>query len=238
LRPHPYTSGSFRLGAELDLAGARKKGKALGYLQPLWDTPGRGILSVGTIEPRKNHAYLLDAFDLLRQRDVDVSLILVGRSGWGNSETLERIQRHRDFGTRLLHLGNASDRDLSEAIERSDCLVCPSLAEGFGLPVVEGLVYGLEVFASEIPPFREIGDGHCHFFDLDSPASLADQLEEWFAEREQGKAAAKRSAFSWPNWEESTREFIELSLQLAGSGIPSPARSAAESDTRAALKTL
>jgi alpha-1,2-rhamnosyltransferase len=220
LRPHPYTSGSFRLGAELELANEGKRKSR--YLQPLLDAPGKGILIIGTIEPRKNHAYILDTFDILRQRDSDVSLIIIGRPGWKNSETLERIRSHRDFGTRLLHFDNATDRDLAEAMERSDCLVCPSIAEGFGLPVIEGLMRGLEVFASDIPPFREIGTGYCRFFNLNSPVFLADQLEKWFAETRSGKVIATEKKFSWPDWEESTREFIQLTLNLAGSIRPGP----------------
>ena len=218
MRPHPYASGSFRLGAELDLAN--KRNKTSRYLQPLWNIPSKAILSIGTIEPRKNHAYILDTFDILRQRDFDVSLVIIGRPGWKSSEILERIRSHRDFGTRLLHFDNATDRDLAEAIERSDCLVCSSIAEGFGLPVVEGLMRGLEVFASDIPSFREIGTVHCHFFNLDSPVSLADQLEKWFAETRNGKAIENENEFIWPDWEESTSEFIQLTLNLAA-GIQS-----------------
>ncbi len=218
LRLHSYTSGSFRLGAELDLANEKKKKSR--YLQPLWDTPGKGILSIGTIEPRKNHVYILDTFDILRQRGSDVSLIIIGRPGWKNSKILERIRNHHDFGTRLLHFDNASDRDMAEAIERSDCLVCSSIAEGFGLPVVEGLIRGIEVFASDILSFREIGTGHCRFFNLKSPFSLADQLEKWFTETRSGKGFAKEKEFTWPDWEESTREFIQLTLNLAA-GIQS-----------------
>ncbi|HDS16661.1 MAG TPA: glycosyltransferase [Proteobacteria bacterium] len=148
-------------------------------MQPLWNTPGKAILTIGTIEPRENHLLLLDAYDLLRAKDVDVSLIIIGRPGWKNREVIDRIRGHADFGTRLLHLDNASDRDLSEAIERADCLVCPSLAEGFGLPVVEGLMHGLTVFASDIPVFRESGENFCRFFKLDSPDELVLLLEEW-----------------------------------------------------------
>lgn len=217
LRQRPYASGHFRLGAELDLANERSKKTC--YLHPLREAPGMVILCIGTIEPRKNYAFMLDAFDILRQRNADISLIIIGRPGWKNSEIIERIRGHRDFGTRLLHFDNASDRDLAEAIERSDCLVCPSIAEGFGLPLVEGLVRGLVVFASDIPSFREIGNGYCHFFNTNSPVSLADQLEKWIAENRRGKAIAMENKFSWPDWEESTKEFIQLTLKLADSKV-------------------
>ncbi len=210
-----FISGSFRLGAELDCI--REKIKNPEHLQPIWDTPGRAILTVGTIEPRKNYSYLLDAYDLLRNRDINVSLIIVGRPGWKNADIIHRIRSHPDFESRLLHLANASDRDLAEAIERADCMVCPSIAEGFGLPVVEGLMRGLSVFASDIPVFHESGDGYCRFFDLNSPDSLAELLENWFAELAISAPKACSRPFSWPDWKESSREFIALVQRLAAS---------------------
>ncbi len=216
-RPHPYASGSFRLGAELECDAENKSKKISKRLQSLSDTSGMTMLSIGTIEPRKNYAYILDTFDILRQRVSDVSLIIIGRPGWSNSAILKRIRSHRDFGTRLLFFDKATDQDLAETMEIADCLVCASIAEGFGLPVVEGLMHGLEVFASDIPPFREIGTGYCHLFNLNSPVSLADQLEKRFGNTISGKKTTTKKKFSWPDWKESTREFIQLTLKLANS---------------------
>lgn len=213
LRPHPYPSGSFRLGAELDLVQVKEKPSR--YLQPIWDAPGRAILCVGTIEPRKNHNYLLDAYDLMRAQGADISLVILGKAGWKNKDVLDRIRSHSDFGTRLLHFENATDRDLAEAIERADCLVCPSIAEGFGLPVVEGMMHGLKVFASDIKVFREIGGDNCDYFDLNDPSSLAELLAGWFDLLRSGKPVSDEMSFSWPDWKSSTREFIGLSLELA-----------------------
>jgi alpha-1,2-rhamnosyltransferase len=212
IRPRPVLHAPFRLGAELDLLDREAKDPA--ELEPLWQTPGRAILAIGTIEPRKNHTFLLDVFDLLRARGVDVSLILIGRFGWKSQAVIDRIQSHPDLNSRLLHLFNASDAVLAEAISRADCLVCASLAEGFGLPVVEGLMRGNEVFASDIEVFREIGQGKCHFFRLDDPTDLADQLERWFIEKDRVVGKRDRSPFRWPNWKESAEELVSVTLSL------------------------
>lgn len=211
IRRDPVVNGSFRLGAELDQIKNGGKGKEA---EPLKGAKGRLVLCVGTIEPRKNHAYLLDAFDILRDEGEDVTLIIVGRPGWKNEEIIARIQQHQEFNTRLLHLSNASDDELSQIIERADCLVCPSLAEGFGLPVAECLMYGKKVFASDIEVFHEIGGGKCVYFDLNSPRSLADALQAWFAELDAGKQVNNQPPFVWPDWKESTYAFIELTCKL------------------------
>lgn len=216
LRSKPYVSNSFRLGAELDQAG--KEAKQTKYLHAIWGTPGRAILCLGTIEPRKNHAYLLDAFDLLRNRGVDVSLIVVGRPGWKCHEILDRMRGHHEYGERIIHFDDASDRDVAEVIERSDCLVCPSVAEGFGLPVVEAMMKGMEVFASDIASFREIKSGHLHLFDLESPVSLADQLEQWFNRLNRGEREVKHAEFDWPDWRQSTEEFLRVVKEMGGNG--------------------
>ena len=212
LRTEPCISGSFRLGAELDNVEGTSPSDPL---QPLWDTPGKAILCVGTIEPRKNHKYLLDTYDIMRNRGENVSLIIVGRVGWKSAATVERIRSHVDFGSRLLHLNNASDHDLAHAIERADCLVCPSYAEGFGLPVVEGMMRGLKVFASDIEVFREIGESQCLYFSLDKPDALANMLTDWFEIIPKSYKLKDLPAFTWPDWKESTQEFVDLTLELA-----------------------
>jgi alpha-1,2-rhamnosyltransferase len=217
IRPYSFPSGSFRLGADPNLSA--ELGKNSGCLQALWGLPGRAILTIGTIEPRKNHAYLLDAYDLLRQKNVDISLIVVGRPGWKNREIMDRIRNHPDFGIRILHLDDASDQDLAAAIDRADCLVCPSLAEGFGLPLVEGLLQRLTIFASDIPVFRESVGGFCHFFDLESPASLAKILRVWHDGFHQNEMNSQEQIFTWPDWKESANEFVQLTLSLAGFNI-------------------
>jgi glycosyltransferase involved in cell wall biosynthesis len=221
LRPYAWRAGSFPLGAELDLRDHEKERSD--NVELIWNSPGIGILAVGTIEPRKNYPLLLDAFDLLHEKHLPVSLIIIGRPGWKSSEVMARIQGHPAFGSDLIHLDDASDFDLSQAFERADCLVCSSLGEGFGLPVVEGLMHGLTVFASDIPVFREIGGDACRYFPVNSPDALASLLTEWLAERiQRGKRLGQ--GFIWPNWNESTRQFGQLVLQLAAysptPGIP------------------
>lgn len=216
LRIRPLAIITFRLGAELDLIRSpQRRSKSPVELINL---PGVVLLSIGTIEPRKNISYILDAFDHLRRRGVDVSLVIIGRRGWKCDEVINRISNHPDLGVRLLHYSNASDSLLSSAIDRADCLVNASIAEGFGLPVVEGLRQGLDVFASDIDVFREIANDYCCFFPLSDPQLLADAIQRWAFARSTVATSVGRQPFDWVGWEDSTRELMESVRALLKSG--------------------
>lgn len=209
LRPYPYRAASFTLGAELDL---QSDGAPSEEAMAIWDSPGTALLSLGTIEPRKNHQLLLDAFDLLCARNSPVTLIIVGRYGWKSDEIMQRIDSHAELGKRLIHLADASDADVREALARAGCMVCCSLDEGFGLPIVEGLVHGLKVFASDIPVFREVGGDACSYFPLGEPEALAAMLARWIDKYQRGEHRAE--SFDWPCWKESTEQFGAVVLSL------------------------
>ena len=103
---------------------------------PLPELSGlRYLLSVGTIEPRKNHALLLQAFDRLSAKDA--GLVIVGRKGWMADETLASLTGHPDFGKRVFWLTALDDQALLALYRNAYASVLPSHYEGYGLPVVE-----------------------------------------------------------------------------------------------------
>ena len=114
-------------------------------------------LAVATLEPRKNHRLLLDAFDELWRRGNDAKLVLVGAAGWRNASLLERIERHPELGRRLHWLQAVDDAALRQLYETARALLYLSEDEGFGLPVLEARELGCPVIASDIPALREAG---------------------------------------------------------------------------------
>ena len=225
LRSAPLPCAPFTLGATLDTIRPRKKDH--GLLDQIWSMPGQAMLALGTIEPRKNYRSILDAYDVLRARGLDVSLIVIGKKGWMSADLMARLARHPDFGSRLIYLANASDYVVANAFRRSDCLVCASLAEGFGLPLVEGLMHGCHVIASDIEVFREVGGAECQFFSLHDPEDLPNQLEAWFRIQCSSDQRFNQVAPHRPDWSESTHEFLDRVLQLAApldsySGLEQP----------------
>lgn len=133
------------------------------------------ILYVSTVEPRKGHDVLLDAFDILRSKDIDVQLTFVGMEGWMVTDLVQLIQNHVDFGTRLRWFRGAPDEMIVQLAAQSDIGVMPSRGEGFGLFIEEALSLGLQVVASAIPEFLERAQPNLYFSNLDA-IEIADTI--------------------------------------------------------------
>lgn len=208
-------AGNFRLGAELRRPVARSSPDSLPPLS------GFVVLAVGTIEPRKNYQVILDAFDLLCDKH-DVSLVIVGRPGWSSEDMLGRLAGHPQKGSRLLHLSDADDGALAACYQRADALVCASWAEGFGLPIVEGLCHGAPVLASDIDVFREVGGDACRYFAPDRPDALALELEQVLEQWQKGISVRQKGAFDLAiSWQDSAAQFRDEVLRLAAAASQS-----------------
>lgn len=204
---------AFRLGAdfpEIDVQeGVRPALKEL-FAVERHRTP---YLSVGTLEPRKNHGYVLDAFERLWQRVPSARLCIVGKIGWKCHDLIQRIQRHPRLNTSLFWFADLSDRELQYCYQRARALVSASIAEGFGLPIVEALVHGLPVFASDIPVHREVGGRRCHYFDLQAAPYLTRLLQHAEQHGQQAAAESPDTGIVIP-WSESWRDLLTKTLCL------------------------
>ncbi len=131
-------------------------------------TPGRKdqqegtpyFLCLGTIESRKNHHLLLDVWQRLctRMGARTPRLIIVGQWGRG-SETVRVRLTNPLFGEHVYHIDRCSDDRLADLMAGARALLMPTMAEGFGLPMAEALSLGIPVIASDLPCFREVGQG-------------------------------------------------------------------------------
>ena len=129
-------------------------------------------LVVSTIEPRKNHRYLFETFKKLWDKDVDVSLVIVGRVGWKTKELLAEMKQHDAYQKKLWIFNDMDDNELYYCYRHSKALLFPSFTEGYGLPIVESLQSGLPVLASDTPIHREVGGEMIDYFDIFDPNSL------------------------------------------------------------------
>jgi len=217
-------TASFRLGGELPpppVEGPPPRDAIVGLAR------GQNVfLTVGTIEPRKNHLLLLDVFEGCWQRGIDATLVIVGRPVDGAQRTMARIDAHPERGRRLFLLANASDAELDLLYRGARAVILPSLAEGFGLPLVEARQRGCEVLASRLPAFEELADEGVRMFPPGSEEGLRALVE--------AAAAAPRPANSscMPEftWRDSASQFIAgIERAMPALPFPTPGISASQS---------
>lgn len=159
-------------------------------------------LVVGTIEPRKNHSYILDVFDELWKQGRQDKLVIIGRIGWKCDLVIARMQHHPELDKKLFFFADASDDELLFAYKNSQGLIFASYVEGFGLPIVEAMASGLRVFCSEIPVFREVGADYPEYFPLNSTKPLVDLISK-------NKKDVPPKPKKWMTWDESADIFFE-----------------------------
>lgn len=211
----PDRFASFKLGSVIDVAANR--GNVRKQLRGIFDN-GNGentYLSVGTIEPRKNYGCLVSAFDQVWKSKPEARLCIVGRIGWSSAEFLNSARRHRQYNKRLLIFDDLSDAELKLCYRQAKALIFPSLAEGFGLPLVEALHYGLPVLASDIPVFREIGQDSCAYFNPRQPESLANMILN-LESQPRPALVPKPQTCQLADWKDSCRELLSKAIVLSG----------------------
>lgn len=122
------------------------------------------FIIVGTIEPRKNHALLLNIWrDLAVAGALVPKLVIVGKRGWENEHAIGLLERCAAIQPFVLEISGLSNAGLIELICNARALLMPSFAEGYGLPIIEALALNTPVLASDIPIFREVTQGKAIF---------------------------------------------------------------------------
>lgn len=116
------------------------------------------FLMLGTIEPRKNHALMLRVWhDLVARFGAAAPrLVVIGQPGWMCHDELAHLRGGDPAHTHVHYLERCNDAALAGWMRGACALLLPSLAEGYGLPLVEALAAGVPVLASDLPVFREI----------------------------------------------------------------------------------
>ena len=162
---------------------------------------------VGTIEPRKGHKLVLDAFEKLWAQEKQINLIIAGKIGWNVELLTKRIQKHVQLNKLLFMYNDCSDEFIEELYKSSQVLILASEAEGFGLPLIEAAKLGLPVIARDLPVFREIAGKNITYFQNDSSDDLALKVTEWL--NTEKHSCQNISLIKQITWEESARQLLD-----------------------------
>ncbi|WP_416652684.1 glycosyltransferase [Candidatus Pseudothioglobus sp. Uisw_086] len=169
------------------------------------------FLTVGTIEPRKNHNFLLKVFDLLwRAGHHDIEWHIVGKEGWHSKEFIKLVLFHPKLNTNLFFHGGISDVALSKLYLKSQCVLVPSIDEGYGLQIAEGLQNNCDVLVSDIEIFREFNLSENSYFSIkDNGVDLQSKLFKYINGTLKTSQTENNNIFSW---EDAVRKLM-LSLE-------------------------
>lgn len=179
-------------------------------LSKKYEITGPYILFVGTLQPRKNVARLIEAFSKL---DSETSLVIVGKKGWQFEEILAAPAK---FGveSRVKFLHNVTSEDLPSFYRNAELFVLPSLYEGFGLPVLEAMQLDCPVITSDISSLPEAGGDAALYFDPKNVDDIRDKMQKVLNDKdlrkkmiEKGKDQVKK--FSWEKSAKETLNVIE-----------------------------
>ncbi len=202
------------LGRDDSLAPV-KDASRLAAVRERYGIDGRYLLYVGTIQPRKNLARLIDAFAAIAgdRAALDVQLILAGKPGWLYDDLQQIVQRH-GLETRVRFPGYVDACDLPALISGAAAFVFPSLYEGFGLPVIEAQSCGVPVMTSNNSSLPEIAGDSALLVDPHDVDAIAAAMKRLIEEPELRAELTRRGfenvkRFSWEKCARETLAVLE-----------------------------
>jgi glycosyltransferase involved in cell wall biosynthesis len=143
------------------------------------------LLSVSRIDPRKNFARLIEAFSIFCETNSELELVIVGKDGWGTSDVYEAFEKS-PFKSRIHLKGFVSEAELDGLYRGAFFYICPSITEGFGLPIIEAISRGVPVISSNGGALPEILPSNSLLFDpynldaiIHALQSISDRSETW-----------------------------------------------------------
>lgn len=171
----------------------------------------RYILAVGRIEKRKNIHLLIEAFIAAKLDDVE--LIVVGSFDLGFSYTIPS-------GSRVRNLTNVSDDELVSLYRGADLFVYPSAAEGFGVPLLDAILFGVPTISSDRTAMPEVGMNLVEYFDptaTNAATRLTDMIRGHFRDRpiRAPSLSARKDHAALFSWERAAKDFLHVVDEVA-----------------------
>jgi glycosyltransferase involved in cell wall biosynthesis len=197
------------LGVDSSFAPGRR---TAGFCERL-AIPERFVLSVGVLEPRKNHVAAVRALARLHAAGERVALVIAGRTGWGWRDPVAAADLEALRPWVLVRRDVPAD-DLVELYGRARALVYPSFGEGFGLPVLEAMACGCPVVTSDRSALPEVGGNAALYAPPDEPSAIGDRLLEVLRDAAlagdlAARGAERAAGFTWRRTAERTISVYE-----------------------------
>jgi len=184
----------------------------------------RYLLAIGTIEPRKDLPWLVDAFDVLAASHRDVSLVVAGPDGWGVAD-FERAVARAAHRARIVRLGWVGPDQRAALLRGATALAYPSRYEGFGLPPLEAMAAGVPVVATDAGALPEVLGDAAELVPVGAglaPTARADALADALARvldddahRARLVTAGRERAATY-SWDATTARLVDLYRLAAG----------------------
>ena len=169
------------------------------------------VLSVGTIEPRKNIGFLLDAFDE-KLFDEGLYLVLAGGRGWKTDDLINRINNHPLKDKQLFFLQGLDDSAIQYLYKNSLCVAFPTFDEGFGLPIVEAFERGVPVLASDKAVLKEVGRGLSEHFTIDNTNEFIELVSKYANDDEyrNKKITQIKEGYERVTWSDVAKKILDI----------------------------
>jgi glycosyltransferase involved in cell wall biosynthesis len=185
-----------------------------------YQLPERYLLSVGTVEPRKNLGRVLTAFERLRAEGLVDAFVIVGKRGWLYDDFFAQLERS-PAKQAVIFPGWVEDADLPAIYAGASTVAFPSEFEGFGLPALEGMACGAPVVCSNTSSLPEIAGDAALLIDPTSADEIAAALrrvltEPALAEELRRRGHAQAARFSWERAARETAQVYEQALHGEG----------------------
>jgi glycosyltransferase involved in cell wall biosynthesis len=176
--------------------------KDFNIIKDRYQLPNQYLLYVGTLEPRKNIPYMLEAYSIAKRKyQIPHKLVIVGKKGWKYESIFQTIERNK-LENDIIFTGFVKDEDLPVIYSGARVFLFPSIYEGFGLPVLEAMKCGLPVITTNISSLPEVAGDAGILIPLDDVSYFADQIFELVNDDEKWKhysqlSLNRASQFSW-----------------------------------------
>lgn len=154
----------FHLGGDFIHASVQVKNPVSVFFEQVYKNKPLTFIAVGTIEPRKGYAELVDAFEELAKENIDAVLLIVGRTGWKYEEIVKKITASECYNRTVFWFSDCEDNLLEILYQAADCYISGSYYEGFGLGITEASGKGLPVLLRDIPVNREVSENKGLYF--------------------------------------------------------------------------